>query len=105
MSLTDEDCRTLQEVVSESESTFLTGAEIQDMTKCSNFVHNMNIKKDTTTDQELLKIFIENVHQSKNISVYFIQYANNSGQIQELMLQKLDKSQATLKQIKNIFMI
>ena len=48
MSLTDEDCRTLQELVSESESTFLTGAEIQDMTKCSNFIHSMNITKDLT---------------------------------------------------------
>ena len=59
MGLSDEDCRTLQEVVLESESTFLTGAEIRDMTTCSNFVHNMNIKKDITTDQELIKIFIE----------------------------------------------
>ena len=102
MSLTDEDCRTLQELVSESESTFLTGAEIQDMTKCSNFIHSMNITKDVTTDQELMKIFIEKVPQTKNISAYFIQYTNNSGQIQELYLQKLDKSQATRKQIKNI---
>ena len=102
MKLTEEDCRTLQELVSESENTFLTAAEIQDMTKCSNFIHNLNIIKDQTTDQELIKIIIDKVSKTKNISAYFIQYTNNSGQIQELFSQKLDKSQATLKKIKNI---
>ena len=102
LSLTDEDCHNLQELVSESESTLLTGAEIQDMSKCSNFVHSLNITKDLTTDEELMKIFIEKFLQSKNISVYFINYTKNAGEIQELYLQKLDKSQATRKRIKNI---
>ena len=102
MRLTDDECHNMHELVSETENTLLTGAEIQDMTKCSNFVHHMNIQKDITTDQELMKIFIEKVQQTKNISAYFIQYTTHSGQIQELFLQKSNKSQASLKQIKNI---
>ena len=101
--LTADDCRHLQEVVSESENTFLTGVEIQDMEKCSNFMNRfLGDKKVKKTDKELINSFINEVLKEKNISVYFVQYANNSGQIQELFSQKLDKSQATLKKIKNI---
>ena len=50
----------------------------------------------------IIKILIKEISNSKNISAHFIIYANNSGQIQELFSQKLDKSQASLKQIKNI---
>ena len=102
MKLTDEDCRTLQEIVSEADNSFLTSAEIQDMTKCSNFIHSLNVVKNTTTDKDLIKILKEKISQTKGISAHFILYTNNSGQIQELFAQKLDKSQATLKQIKNI---
>ena len=108
ISLTEEDCRTLQELVSESENTFLTVAEIQDMVKCSDFIRRLDVikdqkdQKDLKTDQELINLLIKEITNSKNISAYFITYANNSGQIQELFSQKLDKSQATLKQIKNI---
>ena len=102
MVLTDDDCHILHELVSESENTFLTGAEIQDMTKCSNFIHSFGTIKDVKTDQELISLLIEKVPQVKTISAYFIQYTNNFGQIQELFSQKLHKSQASLKQIKDI---
>ena len=105
MLLKDEDCRTLQELVTESEDTFLTVAEIQDMTKCSNFIQSLGVIKDRKiTDQELIKLIIEKISipENKNISANFALYTKNSGQIQELFLQKLDKSKATLKQIKNI---
>ena len=98
-----EDCRHLQEVVSELDNVFLTGAEINDMEKCSAFMNKVlgdkNVKK---TDIELISSFIKEVPYEKNIVVFFTQYANNSGQIQELFSQKMDKSQATLKKIKNI---
>ena len=100
--VTDDDCRTLQELVSESESTFLTGAEIQDMIRCSNFIHNFGPIKDTKSDQELISVLIEKVAQDRTISAHFVQYTKNFGQIQELFSQKLDKSQATLRQIKDI---
>ena len=103
VNITPDQCRHLQEVVSESENTFLTVAEIQDMEKCSKFMNiilgDKNVKK---TDIDLISSLIKEVINEKNISVFFIQYANNSGQIQELFSQKLDKSQTTLKQIKNI---
>ena len=62
LSLKEEDCRTLQELVSESEDTFLTVAEIQDMIKCSDFIRRLdvikneeeqNVQKEEKTDQEL----------------------------------------------------
>jgi len=93
----------LQEVVSEAENTFLTGVEIQDMEKCSIFMKKViGDKKVKKTDKDLISSLIKEVFNEKNISVFFTQYANNSGQIQELFSQKLDKSQATLKRIKNI---
>ena len=102
LKLTDDDCRHLQELVSESENTFLKGADIQDLIKCNNFINNLGDIKETTTDQELIKIFKNKIIETKNISAYFAQYTNNCGQIQELFIQKLDKSQAKLKQIRNI---
>ena len=101
--LTADDCRHLQEVVSESDNTFLTGAEIHDMEKCSNFMNKvLGDKKVKKTDIDLISSFINEVPKEKNIVVFFTQYANNSGQIQELFSQKLDGSQAALKKIKNI---
>ena len=108
ISLKEEDCRTLQELVSESENPFLTVAEIQDMEKCSDFIRRLDVikdqkeHKDLKNDQELINLLIKEISNSKNISAHFITYANSSGQIQELFSEKLDKSQATLKQIKNI---
>ena len=61
MKLTDEDCRTLQELVNETASTFLGGAEINDMIRCSNLMHNLGQIRDTKTDQELLDSFIKAV--------------------------------------------
>ena len=103
LKLTATDCRHLEELVSEFENTFLTGAEIQDMSKCSHFLNKViGDKNKEISDENLIKSFIEEVRKTKNISIYFITYTNNSGQIQELYLQKLDKSQATLKKINNI---
>jgi len=103
LKLTADDCRHLEELVSEFENTLLTGAEIQDMTKCSHFLNKViGDKNQEITDENLIKSFVEEVRKTKNISIYFNQYTTNSGQIQELYSQKLDKSQATLKKINNI---
>jgi hypothetical protein len=77
LSLKEEDCRTLQELVSESEDTFLTIREIQDMVKCSDFIRRLdvikneeeqNAQKEEKTDQELIKLLIKEIPNSKNIS-------------------------------------
>ena len=102
LKLTDDDCRHLQELVSESENTFLKGADIQDLIKCNNFINNLGDIEEATTDQELITILKNKVNETKNIAVHFIKYTNNWGQIKELFTQKLDRSQANLKQIKNI---
>ena len=100
LKLTTEDCHYLQELCSETENTFLTVADIQDMEKCSKFMKNLIGDVTNKTDLESINIFKNELQNSKNISIVFEQYANNSRQIQELFSQKLDKSQATLKKIK-----
>ena len=102
ITLTGDDCRNLQELCSETENTFLTVAEINDMEKCSKFINNLIRDKQAKTDLELINLFKEEIKKTKNIPIIFEQYANNSRQIQELFSQKIDKKQATLKTIKYI---
>ena len=96
MSLTEEDCRTLQKLVSDSENTFLTIEEIQDMIKCSDFIHRLDDlkiqkeQKDLKTDQELIILLIKEISISKNISNHFISYANNWKKIRDLITKKIN---------------
>ena len=85
LKLTDEDIHTLKELVSGSENASLTEVDIQDIHKCSNFIHSFGSIKDIKTDQELISILIENVHQDKTISSHFNQYIKNFEQILELL--------------------
>ena len=98
--LTGEDCRTLQELVTESDEAILTNHEIQDMMKCNEFIQNLI--KEKKTDKELIKDFINDVEKNKGISAFFKNYSINSGQISSLFGQKMDKKQAILKKIRNI---
>ena len=100
--LDDNDIRNLQELVTISDDTFVTSNEIQDMSKCSNFIHNLGEIKGKKTDKDLIQDFIKEVPKVKGIEAHFQNYTNNSGQIQELFSKNLDKSQATLQQITNI---
>ena len=100
--LDDNDIRTLQELVNMSDDTFITNNEIQDMIKCSKFIHNLGDIKGKKNDKDLIRDFINEVPKIKNIAVHFLNYTNNSSEIQELFSKKLDKSQATQQQIKEI---
>ena len=95
-----EDFRTLQELVTEAEQSFLTGNEIRDMIECNKFIQSLI--KEEQTDKELIKDFVKLVQEHKGITAVFKNYTTNSGQIIELFDKKLDKSQANLKKIKNI---
>ena len=63
LKLTDDDCRRLQELVSEAENTFLTGTEIQALTECSDFINNLGDIRETTTDKELIEILKQKVNE------------------------------------------
>ena len=102
ISLTEEDCRYLQEIAFDMDNCFITSAEIQDMSKCSNFIRNLNIVKNKKSDKEVISIFKKGIFDSKNISPFFDLYTKNYTQIKDLFEQKLDKTQATIKQIKSI---
>ena len=95
-----EDFRTLQELVTEAEQSFLTGNEIRDMIECNKFIQSLI--REEQTDKELIKDFVKLVQEHKGITAVFKNYTTNSGQIIELFDKKLDKSQANLKKIKNI---
>ena len=99
--LEDNDIRNLQEIVTMSDDTFVTNNEIQDMIKCSNFIHNL-LSKEKKTDEQLIKDFINEVPKIKGIEAHFQNYTNNAGEIQDLFSKKLDKSKATLQRIRNI---
>jgi len=100
--LDNNDIRNLQELVNLSDDSFVTNNEIQDMIKCSTFIHNLGEIKGKKNDKELIKAFINEVPKHKGIGAHFQNYANNAAQIQELLTKNLDKSQATLQQIKDI---
>ena len=97
--LGDKDIRTIQEMVNMSEDSLITNNDIQDMIKCSTFIGEIKGKK---TDKELIKDFIKKVPEKKGIAAHFQNYTNRAGEIKELFLKKLDKSKATLQQIKDI---
>ena len=80
----------------------MPGNDIQDMNKCSNFIHNLGEIKGKKTDKDLITDFIKEVPKNKGIEAHFLNYTNNSGQIQELFSKKLDKTKATLQQITDI---
>ena len=101
-SLENKDIRTLQELVNMSDDTFVTNNEIQDMIKCSKFLHDLGQIKGEKNDKQLIEAFINEVPKNKGIEAHFMNYANYAAQIQELFSKKLDKSQATLQQINNI---
>ena len=98
----ENDIRNLHEVVNMQDDTLITNNDIQDMTKCSTFIHNLGQIKGKKTDVELIQAFINEVPKVKNISVHFLKYTNRSREIKELFSKKLDKSQATQQQIKEI---
>jgi len=63
--LTNDDCRNLQELCSETENTFITVAEINDMEKCSKFMNNLIGGKTKITDFELITSFKKEIQKSK----------------------------------------
>jgi len=103
-SLDNNDIRTLQELVNMSDDTFVTSNAINDMIKCSTFIHDLGEIKGKMNDKQLIEAFIKEIpkKENKGIEAHFKNYANYAAQIQELFNKKLDPSQATLQQITNI---
>ena len=100
--LNDDDIRKLQELVTISDDTFVTNNDIQDMIKCSNFIHSFGEIKGKKSDKELIEAFIKAVPQHKGIAAHFKNYSEHAGEIRELFSKELDKSQATKQLIQDI---
>ena len=82
----------LGELVNMSDDSFVTNNEIQDMIKCSTFVHNLGEIKGKKNDKELIKAFINEVPKHKGIGAHFQNYTNKAAQIQELFTKYLDNN-------------
>ena len=102
ISLKEEDCRYLQEVAFDLDNCFITSVEIQEMSKCSNFIRNLNIANNNTPDIEIISKLKKALIEYNNILPYFQSYTTHYSQIKDLFMQKLDKTQATRQKIKNI---
>jgi len=91
-SLDNNDIRTLQELVNMSDDTFVTSNVINDMIKCSTFIHDLGEIKGKMNDKQLIEAFIKEIpkKENKGIEAHFKNYANYAGQIQELFNKKLD---------------
>lgn len=77
-SLDNNDIRTLQELVNMSDDSFVTSNEINDMIKCSKFIHDLGEIKGKMNDKQLIEAFINEIpkKENKGIEAHFKNYAN-----------------------------
>ena len=101
---TIEDCRNLQEVLSENENNFVTANDILDLEKCIEFMKNVGKLEDLRSkeDIKIIYLFREQFLKKNDIFIYFSKLFVNYSQI-ELLLSHLDKSESLKYKINYIF--
>jgi len=94
-------CRNLQELVGEMDDGFLNTNDILGLEKCVEFINRIGdeqtIKK--KKDIEAITSFKKEVKQYEKIEVYFYKYIDNYSEIQNLVVYRLDKSEASKQKI------
>jgi len=104
--MTIQECRSLQEILSESENTFISINDLLDMEKCVEFFINLgkleNLKD--KNDDELIKLFKETLskYEYEKTLIYFSHLVDNYSQINSLQ-ESMDKSTLLKNIIYNIF--
>ena len=90
---TIEDCRNLQEILSENENSFVTANDILDLEKCIVFMKGLGKLEElkNKNDNEVINLFKDEFSKKNDIFIYFTRLLNNYAQI-ELLLSHLDKS-------------
>ena len=86
--INDNDMKKFEELISKSEDKSITNNDIQEMFKCSNFIHGLGVIKGTKNDKDLIKEFINEVQRTKNIKESFKNYAKCSEKILKLYNKK-----------------
>ena len=92
---TIEDCRNLQEVLSENENNFVSANDILDMEKCVAFMKNFGKLEELKKNDDMKVIFLFKNEFAKNNEIYgyFKKLFNNYAQI-FLLQTHLDKSES-----------
>ena len=92
---TIEDCRNLQEVLSENENNFVSANDILDMEKCVAFMKNFGKLEELKKNDDMKVIFLFKNEFTKNNEIYgyFKKLFNNYAQI-FLLQTHLDKSES-----------
>ncbi len=99
-----DDCRLLQEIVNNAEDTLLTGADITDFEKCIEFLNKIRKENEENqmTDYKLIKRCIELFNNNPDLGLYFNNFIDHYGEINDLKKQEFDKSEAANQKIKDI---
>ena len=101
---TIQECRNLQEVISENENNFVSQNDILDMEKCVEFFNDFGKKKDLSkkSDIEIINLFKTKFYQHNQLHIYFDKFFINYSQIY-LLLKTLDKSESLKYKINSLF--
>ena len=99
-----QECRSWQEVATQSDTNYVTVNDLLDMEKCIEFCLNIGKKEDLNkiNDNEIINKLKENISKNEKILVYIQSYVNNFGQI-KLLQDSLDKSEALKYIIQGLF--
>ena len=101
---TIEDCRNLQEILSENENSFVTANDILDLEKCIVFMKGLGKLEElkNKNDIEVIHLFKDEFSKKNDIFIYFTRLLNNYAQI-ELLLSHLDKSESLKYKLNVLF--
>ena len=101
--ITIQECRNIQEILSESENTFVTINDLLDMEKCVEFFMKLGKKEDLKlkNDVELIKFFNETLSKYDKALLFFTNFVDKYNQI-KLLQTSMDKSTFLKNIIDNI---
>ena len=101
---TIEECRNLQEILSENENNFVSANDILDMEKCVIFMNNFGKLNDLKEkkDIDVISLFREQFSKKNDIFIYFEKLFINYSQI-FLLQSHLDKSELLKYKINALF--
>jgi len=104
--ITIQECRNLQEILSESDNNFISINDLLDMEKCVEYFMNLGKLEDLKlkNDDEIIKLFKETFskYEYEKTLIYFTNFINNFSEIKSLQTF-MDKSTFLKNIICNIF--